>query len=214
MSRAAPARRRVRLESDDRQEQIIAAARTLFGERSYEEVSTSDIAHAAGTTRTNVLYHFASKRQLFLVALGRFATVPPQIGYIRGDTVAERVDSLFEHWLGSIERNREAYVAMLRARTSSDAEVAGLLAGSMRAWERQLTTAVGLNPDDPVHLVTVQCYQALITAATEAWLERGFITREHVHAMLTDAFAALGESATSGPRRILRQPTADDGRDS
>ncbi|WP_018178695.1 TetR/AcrR family transcriptional regulator [Jongsikchunia kroppenstedtii] len=198
--RRKPVQTRTRLDADDRREQIVDAARRLFADRPYEQVSTADVAKAAGTTRTNVLYHFSSKRELFIAALSRFATVPNEIGYIRGTTAAERVESFFDNWLVVIERNKEAFIAMLRASTSSDAEVAGLLSDSMREWEDRLIDIVGMDIDDPVHRASIRCYQALITSATAAWLERGELDRTDVHRMLSSALVALAQSPTSGSR--------------
>jgi len=44
---------------------LIAAARPLFGERGYADVSTEELAHAAGVTRGALYHQFADKRELF-----------------------------------------------------------------------------------------------------------------------------------------------------
>ena len=45
--------------------QLVAAGREAFGQRGYEEVSTTDLATAAGVTRGALYHHFADKRDLF-----------------------------------------------------------------------------------------------------------------------------------------------------
>lgn len=44
---------------------LIAAARTLFGERGYGGVGTGELARAAGVTRGALYHQFADKRELF-----------------------------------------------------------------------------------------------------------------------------------------------------
>jgi AcrR family transcriptional regulator len=44
---------------------LIAAGRSLFAERGYEDVSSEEIVVAAGVTRGALYHHFAGKRELF-----------------------------------------------------------------------------------------------------------------------------------------------------
>lgn len=57
---------RRRLKGAQRRELIIDAARTLFAERSYDEVSIADIAVKAGVSRTVLYDHFPSKPAVLL----------------------------------------------------------------------------------------------------------------------------------------------------
>ncbi len=71
--------RRVRLDADDRRERMIEAAQLIFADRAYDSVSTEELARAAGTTRTNLNYHFGNKRNLYLEVLRRFAALPSHL---------------------------------------------------------------------------------------------------------------------------------------
>src|SRR5579885_2280669 len=48
---------------------ILHAATALFAREGYEPVSVADIAAAAGVSKANVFYHFASKEALYLAVM-------------------------------------------------------------------------------------------------------------------------------------------------
>jgi len=194
---AEPARR-VRLDADDRRAQMIAAALTVFAQKPYDAVSTAELAKAAGTTRTNLNYHFGNKRNLYLEAIRRFATLPPRRSAetVRG-TVEQDVDRLFGRWLDVVERNRETFMALTHARRSShDDEVAALLAASLAAWEERLVEVLRLSPIDEAARARMRAFQALVGAATEEWLDRGTLSKDEVRSMLTRALLAIGDGGS------------------
>lgn len=191
--------RRTRMEADDRREQIVAAARHLFAQRPYEQVSTGEIAAAAGTTRTNVLYYFKSKRDLFSEIVERFARIPEEFAVPDGHgDVDGRVRAVFEKWLDGIERNRGTYITMVRASSSSDPKVSGALRDSMRTWEQNLLRIVGLDLDETSNHAMVRSFQALVADATMAWLESKELDKSQVLELLTNCLIAVGRSASDG----------------
>src|SRR3954463_2855946 len=58
-----------RMSSEERREQIIAAAIAVFGARGYEGTTTDDVARTAGISQPYVVRLFRSKENLFLAAL-------------------------------------------------------------------------------------------------------------------------------------------------
>ncbi len=58
-----------RMSSDERREQIIAAAIGVFGARGYEGTTTDDVARTAGVSQPYVVRLFRSKENLFLAAM-------------------------------------------------------------------------------------------------------------------------------------------------
>ena len=198
--RAKPPRR-TRLEADDRRDQIVAAAQKLFAQRPYEQVSTGEIAAAAGTTRTNVLYYFKTKRDLFLEIVDRFSRIPTDLGTPESHaSVHDRVQALFERWLDGVERNRGTYITMVHASSSSDPKVSGALSDSMRTWEQNLLRVVALDIDQPSNHAMVRSFQALVADATMAWLESEELDKAQVLALLTNCLIAVGQSASDMQR--------------
>ncbi|MBY4212477.1 TetR/AcrR family transcriptional regulator [Rhodococcus fascians] len=174
---------------------MISAAMAVFAVKPYDAISTAELANAAGTTRTNLNYHFGNKRKLYLEALRRFATLPSQLP--RGTASGPRevaVVHLFKRWLDLVEKNRETFVALTRAqRTVFDDEVAELLAGSLTAWEERLLAVLGLPDDDVAARARVRAFQSMVGTATEEWLVSDLLTKDQVCELLTRTLIAIGD---------------------
>jgi TetR/AcrR family transcriptional regulator len=82
----------------DRRQAIVHAATELFAEHGFSGVSVQEIADAAGTHKTTVLYHFATKDALHEAvldeALGRVVEVTRE--FLAGDLKRERVAFLLD----------------------------------------------------------------------------------------------------------------------
>lgn len=82
----------------DRRQAIVDAATELFAEHGFSGVSVQEIADAAGTHKTTVLYHFATKDALHEAvldeALGRVVEVTRE--FLAGDFRRERVAFLLD----------------------------------------------------------------------------------------------------------------------
>jgi AcrR family transcriptional regulator len=87
-----------RLRRGDRRRAVLDAATELFAERGFGAVSVQEIADAAATHKTTVLYHFATKDALHEAvldeALGRLAAVMREFlaGEFRRDRLAYLLD--------------------------------------------------------------------------------------------------------------------------
>ena len=96
------ATRRRRLEPDARREQILAVAIRYFGERPYSEVSTTDVARAAGVARGLVNHYFGTKKELYLEVVRVMLTVPGvAVERLAQGEPDERVDAIFTWEAGS-----------------------------------------------------------------------------------------------------------------
>jgi AcrR family transcriptional regulator len=177
--------RRVRLDADDRREQILVAAQRLFAERPYSSVSTTDLSEAAGTTRTNLHYYFGTKRELYLEVLSRFgrlpALPPPGTGRATGERELRR---LFARWLDVLEANRETIMTMIGAGSlGSDPDVEALFHEGLRAWEDRLL-AVLVIADTPANRARIRSFQGMVSAAVAQWLRAGTLAKDQVHELL------------------------------
>ncbi|MEY1673148.1 TetR/AcrR family transcriptional regulator [Gordonia sp. ABKF26] len=195
MVMSSPNARRVRLEADDRREQMIAVAQSIFAARSYDAVSTEDLARAAGTTRTNLNYHFGNKRELYVEVLRRFAEMPAQLPCAVEQTdvpVSTAARDLLSRWLNLVEANAAAFAALMRAQQSADEEIAAILRGSLVSWEDRLLSVTRMEPSR-VSRARVRAFQGMISAATSEWLEHQTMSKEEVLDLLVRGVVALAE---------------------
>lgn len=81
--------RSTRPSADATRERILAAAVTLFADRSFEGATTRDIAAAAGVSQPSLNYHFRSKDELWRAAVASLfaqldSTIDARIDGLRG----------------------------------------------------------------------------------------------------------------------------------
>ncbi len=62
-----------KLVSDEKRQQILAAALEVFFKYGYKRVSMNEIAETAGISRPGLYLHFSSKEEVFRAAILQFA---------------------------------------------------------------------------------------------------------------------------------------------
>lgn len=197
-------------DGDERRRRILAAARRLFSERGYSDVSTTEIAAEADVARGLINHYFGTKRELYVEVVRemvRFRSQPvPE--YVDGATPEARLDESIERWLEMVERNREAWLAAIGAEgLGHDPEIEAVLDAAREEATTRLIQVLGLGPaaDAPSELHAVlRAYGGMAEAATREWLERGRWSREQVAAFLK---AALPELVGGAYASIPKQTT-------
>jgi AcrR family transcriptional regulator len=155
---------------------VRAAARRLWAERGYAEVSTPEIAEAAGVTRGAMYHQFPDKSSLFLSVLEEVETdvmkrLAESVGAARPETPADALRVAADAW---IELAAEPEVRQLVL----------LDAPSVIGWAgfREISQRYGLG-------MTEQ----LLSAAIDA----GQLRRQPVRPLATVMLGALDEAAMS-----------------
>lgn len=158
------------------------AATELFAERGFHSVSVQQIADAAGTHKTNVLYHFDTKEALYSAvldeALGRIAEVMREFlaGGFDGEGLRERLAYMLDQIHAYFARN-PAHARLLErelletgapnAHTERFVEqiykpaVAGLEHAIQQGLVRNVDPALFLH-DRHVELIGYFCHRSLI----------------------------------------------------
>jgi len=88
---------------------ILAAARELFGERGFADVSARDVARRADVTKALVFYHFESMEDLFAAVLDDYYDAQAkalEAGFEGEGTVRERLSRLLDGYIRFIDEHR------------------------------------------------------------------------------------------------------------
>jgi len=198
--RTAPARKRVRLDYDDRRAQILSAARRLFCQRPYSEVSMADLAEAAGVARGLLHHYFGSKRDLYLAVIRQVVEVPtmplPEIT----DGAGVDADNVWElgvdGWMHLIEANRDLWLTAIGAGgIGRDPELDEILEEGRELTADRCLEALGIDPataSDTVRAL-VRAYSGMAEEVTREWLERQRLTRDQTRALLRRVLPLLLE---------------------
>jgi AcrR family transcriptional regulator len=202
---AAPAYSR--LQTDERRRQLLDAAARVFTERSYEDASMADVAHAAGISKGLLYHYFPSKRDLFVATLEaaavelRALTEPdPSL------PVAEQLVVALDAYLRWIDEHADSYAKLLESAAGSDdarSYMAQMRAGTV---ERMLERLV--RHGDPSAVRTaLHGFLWFIDGACLDWLANRDLSRDQLRDMLATAFAgAVGAAAHAGPPVALAFP--------
>ncbi|OZM71679.1 TetR family transcriptional regulator [Amycolatopsis antarctica] len=179
-----------RLEPDERKEQIFSCAAGLFAERPYSEVSTSDIAAAAGVARGLINHYFGTKRELYLVVIRRALTVPHfAVDKLPTGSTDVRIRAAVEWFLGMLDRQGKIWLTAVAPQgIGRDPEVEQIQHDADRESSDRVLEAVGIDPADEhwaEYNALICAYAGMVKAAGREWLMRGSLDRDRVRALLT-----------------------------
>lgn len=190
-------RKRVRLDYDDRRAQILVAARRLFVQRPYSEVSMADLAEAAGVARGLLHHYFGSKRELYLAVVRQLVqvpTMPPPEEATAGLEADNVWDLSVDGWMRLIEANQDLWLAAIGAGgIGRDPELDEILDEARELTAERCLEALGVDPGSATEEVRalVRAYSAMAEEVTREWLERRRLTREQTRALLRRALPLL-----------------------
>lgn len=196
-----------RLEPDARKEQIFACAARLFGERPYADVSTSDIAAAAGVARGLINHYFGTKRELYLAVIRRTVTMPSldPVGLAAGP-LAERAQIAVTWFLDMVLKQGKMWLVATSEGIGRDPEVEQILIEAERRSADRVLDAIDIPADHaarPELNALVRAYAGMVKAAGREWLLREELSREQVQTLLQKSFITLiGEVFPAVARQI------------
>jgi AcrR family transcriptional regulator len=186
------------MDATERREQILMAAMRLFEQRSYNEVSTADIATAAGVARPLIHHYFGTKRELYLEVVRRLSYVPAiAVKGISKGSLEERVDASIERWLTVAWRHRNMWLSTITME-GSDREVGQILRQADEIAADRMLEALGLTEanDLPRLHAMILAYGGLAKAASRQWLIDQSLTRAEVHTLLTRTLLTIVRDVT------------------
>lgn len=184
-----------RLEPDVRREQILEVAIRLFGERSYDQVSTVELAREAGVARGLVNHYFGTKRDLYLEVVRRMVMLPftDDAREMRGPLRA-RVDHSVTWFLDMVSAHGPTFVAVTGAGpVGDDPEVQQILDEADDVAARKVLEAMGFAADleNERERAVLRAYGGMARAAIREWIRRDTMSREDVHLLLSNALMSI-----------------------
>jgi AcrR family transcriptional regulator len=183
-----------RLDVDERRRRLLEVAARGFTERSYDEVSMSDLARAAGISKGLLYHYFPSKRDLFTATLaaaaGELAEVTaPDPSLPPAEQLARSVTA----YLAWIEDNADGYRRLLESAGSQD--VRDLIEGVRERTVDQIVAGISGGSPRPALRVTIRAWLWGMDGAILDWLDRGEVTRDQLRDLLVATFAGAVAAA-------------------
>ncbi|MGW6729649.1 TetR/AcrR family transcriptional regulator [Nocardia sp. NPDC055029] len=187
---------RVRMEAGDRRRQIVEVAQRLFAKYPYSEVSTADIAEAAGIQRATLHYHFGTKRDLYVEVVKNFARLPPLPEVRRQrEGLEDSIEHTLNRWLNSVWENRGTFITIFEAGPiNNDREIEATLEEGREAWAARMAELLELpgGATRPARAL-VRSFQSMAETAVDEWLRRERLDRGEVLLLLTQALLTIAE---------------------
>jgi AcrR family transcriptional regulator len=184
-----PARRRIRLETDQRRAQLLELAKASFSTRSYDEVSIDDLAREARISKGLLYHYFPTKRDLYVAGLSEIASelVAAITGVPENLTPPERVRASLDAYLTHIQRHSRAFVSLMRGGIGSDPEVAAVVDSvRTRLFEGFLVGSpfAGVFTGDARFETAVRGWLGFVEAATLDWCTNPRLTQLELRELL------------------------------
>ena len=184
---------RRRLEPDARREQILSVAVHLFAERGYAEVSTTDVARAAGVARGLINHYFGTKKDLYLDVIRVMLTVPEQtVGRLPDGDLPTRVDAIVAWFLDVVSHHSTSWLAAITAGgMAGDEDVDRVIAEAVDVAADSVLAALGHTAPTPALRAMARSYVGLAISTAQEWIQRGVLTRPQVHRLLAATLLAM-----------------------
>jgi AcrR family transcriptional regulator len=180
-----------------RRQEILRAARKLFSERSYDSVSTTEIARESGIARGLLNHYFGTKRELYLEVVRGMMRMPANPVPLQegGPGIEAVIEQSVDRWLTMVERNRGTWLAALGARgPGRDPALDSLLEQAREQAADRLLEALQryeAAQAPPELRAAIRAYSGFAEAASVQWLEYERLNRQQIHTLLVEGFLNL-----------------------
>lgn len=183
---------RSRLAPETRRRQIIDAARSLYANRPYEDVSTVELAQAAGVARGLINHYFGDKRELFLAVM-RDSIVMPQdaLPDMDGLALEHRARVTMDWIMTAATTYGQAWVnASGTADLRGDSDVQTIVDDADDRAARLVLDALGLD-DSPALRARLRAFASMVKSCCREWLQRETLSRDETLEILTTMLVLL-----------------------
>lgn len=174
-----------------RRRDILEHARDLFAARSYGEVTTADIARAAGVTRALVHHYCGGVHDIFLTVAAEFGAMQAAVrNHGLEMPFEERVAANCVAYLDVVEENSHLWLAIMGQVIPDSDGVELVRAGIELNIERMIHLHADVLEDTPQTRVCLRAYIGFMTIAVREWLA-GRSTRAQTEQLMTTTLIAV-----------------------
>jgi AcrR family transcriptional regulator len=177
--------KRVRMTAQERREQLVGVATSLFAERGYEATSIEEIADRAGVSKPVVYQHFGGKEGLYAVIVDRevrHLTGSITAAFDAGNPQLVAVGAA-DAFLGYIEEHEDGFRVLVRDAPNgmSGGSFASVIADvATRAEQLLIAEFGGRGFDTKTAPMYAQMLVGAVALVGEWWLEHRTLSREQV----------------------------------
>jgi AcrR family transcriptional regulator len=179
--------KRVRMTGQERREQLVGVARSVFAERGYEAATVEEIAERAGVSKPVVYEHFGGKEGVYAVVVDREirALTEGIVAALRNPRPRAGAEQAAESFLRFIEEREEGFRILVRDAPvgTGRGSYASVLAEVATRAEELLASVFEARGYDPA---TAPMYARMLVGAVallgEWWVEEREPPREQVAA--------------------------------
>jgi AcrR family transcriptional regulator len=188
-----------RLDVDERRRRLLETGARVFTQRSYDDVSMSDLAREAGISKGLLYHYFPSKRDFFTATLAAAAaelaavtqpdeSLPP----------AEQLAASLDAYLAWIEENADGYRRLLESAASPD--VRSLIDDVRERTVERIVDGVSAAGGKGVLRLAVRQWLWGMDGAILDWLDMPGVERAQLRDLLLGSFAgAVGAASHVDP---------------
>ena len=194
---------RTRLTVDERRTQLLELGLGLFGERSYDDVSIDDIAHAAGVSKGLLYHYFGGKRAFYIACVEHAAAgLLAHLDRVRAGQPADADGARagLGAYLDYVDARASSYVALMRSGIGTDPEILSTLEKARAVIVARMVEGLGLEVPRPIFRLAARSWIGQVEAACLDWLEHRDVPREAlVQLLLAALWTAIFTATTLDP---------------
>ena len=204
MAAAAAKRRkitRLRLETDERRQQLVELGLERFGAKAYDEVSIDDLAEAAGISKGLLYHYFPTKRAFYTACVAEAAAQLLEAITVAAKPDAEpleRLDFAIAAYLDYVQEHQRAYANLMITGVGVDDECRAIVDETRAKLIDELLSGMGENVSlTPGLKIALRGWVGFAETATLAWAEEGspVSTRKMRDLLKTALLAVVTRSA-------------------
>lgn len=187
-----PSGARVRLSREARRTQLLELGVEMLATRRLDELSTDEIAAAAGISG-GLLFHYFPTKHDYHVAVARAAAQQMVERVLRADTgddPAARLRTSLEAYVDHVADHHRAYVSLVRGAAGGDPDLAAVYHDTRAAFTAWLVDNLRslLGRVTPTLGLAVRGWQSFVEEVVLAWMEGSELSRPELLAMLERSF--------------------------